>query len=134
MTTYESKVTHLHSPIEQAYATLSDLRNLEQFKDRLPSDKIQDISFTEDACHFTISPIGRVALVIVDREPNKTIKFAAENIPTEFNLWIQLLPTDTASKMKITIKIDIPIFLKPMIGNRIQEVVDTMALAISQTL
>ena len=49
-----------------------------------------------------------------------------------FNFWIQLLPTsDTASKMKLTIKADIPIFLKGMVSGPLQEAIEKIADALA---
>ena len=45
-----------------------------------------------------------------------------------FNFWIQLLPHgDEATLMRLTIKADIPIFLKGMVGKPLQEGVERMA-------
>ena len=39
--------------------------------------------------------------------------------------------TDTTSKMKVTVKADIPMFLKPMIGSKLQDGVDKIADALA---
>ena len=134
MTTYESKIQLLNSDAETAYKQLSDLRNLEKFKDLIPQDKLQDLEFEEDVCRFSVAPVGRVGLKIIDREPPKTIKFGAENSPVSFNLWIQLVQKEIGSKMKITLKADLPLMIKTMIGSKLQDMVDKMAEAISQAL
>ena len=76
----------------------------------------------------SVPPVGKVTLKIIEREELKCIKFEAENSPVPFNLWIQLLPvTETTCKMRVTVKADIPIFLKPMIGNKLKDGVDKIA-------
>lgn len=134
MTTYESKIQMLNCDAETAFAQLSDLRNLEKYKEIVPQDKLKDLKFTEDTCRFSVDPVGRVGLKIIDREAPKTIKFGAENSPIEFNLWIQLVQLEIGSKMKITIKADLPLMIKTMVGSKLQDMVDKMAEAISQAL
>ncbi len=134
MTTYESKIQMLNCDAETAFAQLSDLRNLEKYKEIVPQDKLKDMEFTEDTCRFSVDPVGRVGLKIIDREAPKTIKFGAENSPIEFNLWIQLVQLEIGSKMKITIKADLPLMIKTMVGSKLQDMVDKMAEAISQAL
>ena len=134
MTTYESKIQMLTCDAAIAFGQLSDLRNLEKYKDILPQDKLQDLEFAEDACRFSVAPIGRVGLKIVDREAPKTIKFGAENSPVSFNLWIQFVQLTEGSKMKITMKADLPLMIKTMVGSKLQDAVDKMAEAIAQAL
>lgn len=111
---------------------LSDLSNIERVKDRLPEDKLKDISFDSDSISVNNSPVGTISMRIVEREEPKTIKFESVNSPMTFNFWIQLLPTsDTASKMKLTIKADIPIFLKGMVSKPLQEAIEKIADALA---
>ena len=118
-------VPHLDKDI---YNVLSDLSNLELVKDKIPQDKIKDFEFDSDSCTITIDPIGKVRFVIVEREPNKTIKFEAEQLPFAVNLWIQVLPvSDSQSKMKITVKADLNPFLKPMVSKPLQAGLDKIA-------
>ena len=75
-----------------------------------------------------VSPIGSITFRIIDREPNKTIKFEAENSPLPLNLWIQLVSTgenETASR--ITVKAELNPFINPMVSKPLQEGVDKMA-------
>ena len=46
MATFESKVKEIPYPQEAVFRKISDLSNLEQIRDRIPSDKIQDFSFS----------------------------------------------------------------------------------------
>ena len=45
MTKFESPVKVIPFSQERVYGKLSDLSNLEAIKDRLPEDKVKDISF-----------------------------------------------------------------------------------------
>ena len=113
---------------EQVYGKLSDLNNLEAVKDRIPTDKVQDLRFDADTVSFSVSPVGRLSLRIVNREAPKCIKFEAVNSPLPFNLWIQLLPvTENECKMKLTIKAEINMFLKGMVSKPMQDGLEKLA-------
>lgn len=132
MAQFESSVKQIPYPQQSVYSMLSDLSNIERVKDRLPEDKLKDISFDSDSISVNNSPVGTISMRIVEREEPKTIKFESVNSPMTFNFWIQLLPTsDTASKMKLTIKADIPIFLKGMVSKPLQEAIEKIADALA---
>ena len=47
-------------------------------------------------------------------------------------MWIQLKEiSDVETRMKLTIKADIPFFLKPMIGDKLEKGIDEIANAIA---
>jgi hypothetical protein len=65
---------------------------------------------------------------VVEREPNKTIKFQAEQLPFGVTMWIQLVSINSAeTKMKLTIKADLNPFLKPMVSKPLQAGLDKVA-------
>ena len=132
MAQFESSIKQIPYPQQNVYNMLSDLSNIERIKDRVPEDKLKDITFDSDSISFNNSPVGTISMRIVEREEPKTIKFESVNSPMSFNFWIQLLPTsDTASKMRLTIKADIPIFLKGMVTKPLQEAVEKIADALA---
>ena len=128
MTKFESSIKLLAYPQEAVYEKLSDLNNWEKIKDRLPEDKIKQLSFTSDTLTVEVPPVGPITLQIVEKEPCKCIKFGTTTSPLPFNLWIQLLPvTETECKMKLTIGIEINPFMKAMVQKPLQEGVEKMA-------
>lgn len=132
MTKFESSVKAIAAPQEVVYEKLSDLNNLEKVKDRLPADKVKNLSFDADTLSIEVSPVGKITLQIVEREPAKCIKFATTDSPLPFNLWIQLLPTSaTECKMKITVGVELNPFMKGMVQKPLQEGVEKMAEMLS---
>jgi len=128
MSKYESGVKQIPYSQRSVYDKLSNLENIEQVKDRIPADKLSGLTFDRDTVSVDVPPVGKVTLRIIDREEPKCVKFEAANSPVPFNLWVQMLPvTDITSKMRVTVKADIPVFLKPMIGNKLQDGVDKIA-------
>ena len=110
------------------YETLADLNNLENLKDRIPSDKIQDFTFDSDSCSFSIHPVGKIRFCIVNREPPKTIKLSADQSPVEVTMWIQLKETgEQETKMKLTVKANLNMFIKPMISQPLQDGINQIA-------
>ena len=132
MTEFVSEVKTIPHDEDRIFTMLSDLSNLERIKDRLPQDKIQDFEFVSDSCSFAVAPVGKITFRIVEREPNKTIKFETTNSPVPLFLWIQLkqvAPEDT--KMKMTIKADLNPFIKPMVSKPLQDALDKIAVVIA---
>lgn len=133
MTKFESSVKQIPHPVENVYRNISDLNNLERVRDRIPEDKLQDFQFDSDSVQVSVAPVGTIKLRIVEREENKCVKFETEQSPIPFNLWIQVLPVSgTESKMKVTVKADIPFMLKGMVSGPLQDGVEKIADALSQ--
>ena len=134
MNTYESKQKQLFVSQIEAYNKLSDLKNIEPYVSAIKQqfqDKIQDISIDSNYISLSVENIN-VVFKIIDREEYKTIKFAVDNIPLSANIWIQLKEiSEMETRMKLTIKADIPFFLKPMVGDKLEKGIDEIANAIA---
>ena len=127
MANFESSVKVIPYSQERVYAKLSDLSNLESVKDRLPEDKVQDLSFDSDTLSFSVSPVGQITLQIVERDPYKCIKLATTNSPLPFNMWIQLVETaEEECKIKVTVGMDINPFMKAMVQKPLQDGLEKM--------
>ena len=130
MATFESTIRQIPYPQQSVYGMLCDLNNINKVKDRIPADKLNDLSFDADSLSLS-TPMGAVKLRIVDREEPKCIKFATEESPLAFNFWIQILPvTETSSKMKLTIKAELNPFIKGMVSKPLQEGLEKIAAAL----
>jgi hypothetical protein len=128
MTDFVSEVKTIPYNDDHIFAMLSDLSNLERFKDRIPQDKISDFEFDKDSCSFSVNPVGKLTFQIVEREPNKNIKFATTNSPVPLSIWIQLKKVEeNDTRMKITARADLNPFIKPMVSKPLQEAVDKIA-------
>ena len=133
MSKFESSIKQINYPVEAVYRNISDLSNLERVRDRIPEDKIDDFQFDSDSVQVKVDPVGVIKLRIIDREENKCVKFEAEQSPVPFNVWVQVLPvSETESKMKVTVKADIPFMLKGMVAGPLQDGVEKIADALSQ--
>ncbi|MBQ9645841.1 MAG: SRPBCC family protein, partial [Prevotella sp.] len=114
------------------YRNISDLTNLERIRDRIPADKVQDLTFSRDSVAVNAPMVGQISVNIVDREEPKCVKFGSQQSPMPFNVWIQVLPVDDqTSKMKVTIDADIPFMLKGMVSGPLKEGVEKIAEALA---
>lgn len=130
MATFESSVRQIPHSQQAVYNMLSDLSNIDRVKDRIPADKLNDLTFDADSMSIS-TPMGAVKLKIVDREEPKCIKFETEQSPLPFNFWIQILPvTDTTCKMKLSIKAELNPFIKGMVSKPLQEGIEKIADAL----
>jgi len=132
MTKFESSIKQVPYSQADVYRNISDLSNLEKVRDRIPEDKLQSFSFDKDTVSVSVDPVGQIALRIIEREEPKCVKFETAKSPVPMNMWIQLLPTgDDSCKMRVTIKADIPIFLKGMVSGPLNEAVEKIADALA---
>lgn len=131
MSKFESSIREIPHAQQKVYQVLSDLDHLARFRDRLPEDKVRQFDFDHDTLTIDVSPVGKISLRIVEREEPKCIKFETAQSPVPFNFWIQLLPvTDATSKMRLTIKADIPLMLKSMVSKPLTEGIEKIADAL----
>ena len=145
MAKYESQIKQVPYTQSAIYAKISDLTNLAVIKERfddpvvqakMPADKIEEIrkvvsqmEFTADTVSAPAGPIGgNISVQIVNREPEKCVKFSSTKSPVDFKLWVQVLPiSETASKIKVTLDADLNFFMKQMLGSHLEKGVNKFA-------
>lgn len=131
---YESKITSAPCSAQQIYRVLSNMQNLERVKDMIPKDKIQEMEIESDRVRLKVDGLAqKITIAIVDRIENNTVKFGMEGIPMEGNFWIQMKevsPVDT--RIKLTVKADIPFMFKMMVDKKLQTGLDQAAEALAQ--
>ena len=132
MSQYESSVKCIPYPQESVYAKLEDLNNIEGIKDRLPQDKIKDLTYSRDEASVNVPPLGNVTLRVVDREEPKCIKLEVAGSPIPVLIWIQIIPNgEGASKMRVVAKAEINFMLRSMIEKPLKEGLEKIAEALS---
>lgn len=128
MTEFTSQIRTIPHNDARVFAVLSDLSNMQRVRQSLPQDSVKAFTLTDDRCSFEVSPIGKIEFHIVDREPNKTIKFETTQSPVPLLLWIQLKQVaENDTRMKMTVRAELNPFLKPMVSKPMQEAVDKIA-------
>ena len=130
---FESSVKFVPYSQQAVYDNISDLRNLEKVRDRVPEDKISDFSFDEDTVSLNVPPVGEIKLRVVDREEPKCVKFEAVQSPVPFNVWVQVLPVDEQNaKMKVTVGAELNPYIKSRVEKPLQDGVEKIADALAQ--
>lgn len=147
MAKYVSNVKQVAYPQANVFNKLSDLNNFGDIKEKIadpankarineiPADKIGDVKkyiqsmdFTSDDVSMDIPGFGKLSLRIVEREPNKCVKYESVNSPVGFRLWVQMLPvTDMTSKIRVTLDADLNFFIKQMLGSKLEKGVEKIA-------
>ncbi|MCQ2058202.1 MAG: SRPBCC family protein [Bacteroidaceae bacterium] len=129
----ESNIENIPYPIGKVYSKVSDLNNIAFLADRLPKDKIQEMECTEDSVTFSVAPVGKFTLQVVEREEPKCIKISAVNAPVGLTLWLQLVATgENSCKTKATAQIDANMIMAQFIEKPIKEGLDKVVLALSK--
>ena len=133
-TKYESKITSAPCSAQQVYRVLSNMQSLERVRDLIPKDKVQEMEIEPDRVRIKVDGLAqKITIAIVDRIENDTVKFGAEGIPMDANFWIQMKevsPTDT--RIKLTVKADIPFMFKMMVEKKLQQGLDQAADMLAQ--
>ena len=123
---YESKIGQIAATDVAVFSVLSNLENINHFRDVIPKDKIQDLEVSSDRIRFRVEGLGqKITIVILEKEEYKTIKFGAENMPIPFNIWIQLKQVaEMDTRIRITVKTDMPAMFKMMFDKKMQQGLD----------
>ena len=123
---YESNIGQIAANDMAVFAVLSNLENMNHFRDLIPQDKIRELDITSDRIRFKVDGLVQlISIVIVEKEEYKTIKFGLENLPLPFNAWIQLKQVaEQDTRIRLTIKTDMPAMFKMMFDKKLQQGLD----------
>lgn len=126
MKTYESHQVTVPSDAAAIFAAASDMRNMDRLRDQIPAEVqtyVQEMTTEPDVLRIKLDGLGqKMGIRIVDRITNDTIKYGIENMPVAGNVWLQMkqiAPSQT--RIKITLKAEIPMMLATMLGPRLQD-------------
>lgn len=145
MSRYVSEVKTINAAQTNVWARLSDFSELQTLKDNMPAEMkekirqkmnnetqgkvtVSNLQFTADTASFEVQGMPIVIRIIDREEPMKCVKYKAENAPVDATLWVQLIGTAPyETKMKVTVDVDVPFFLKPMIGGKLEKIAEAIA-------
>jgi carbon monoxide dehydrogenase subunit G len=133
MAQYESSTFCIPYSQERVYAKLENLSNLEALKEKLPADKVKEFECDRDSVTADVPPVGKVTLRVVEREEPKCVKFAADNSPLPFNMWVHVIPDGAeGSKMRVVVKAEINFMLKGMIEKPLKDALEKIGEVLSK--
>ena len=79
---YESKIGQIAANDAAVFSVLSNLENINRFRDVIPQDKIKDLEISSDRIRFKVDGLGqKIAIAIVEKEEYKLVKYGAESLP-----------------------------------------------------
>ena len=127
-----SSEKEITAPQRVVFDVLSNVYNLTRLKERIPEDQLKDIVIGEDSISYK-SPMGMVTLKLVEKEPNKTIKYSTVQSPLPFDMWVQLLPiTGSQCKMRVTVGLNMNSFMMAMVKKPLTDAVEKIAGLLAQ--
>ena len=127
MALYQSKTITVNKPFEEVYGKVSDLKNLEQFRDRIPKEYAVNLECDTDYVQFRVAPVGDLLLRIVERGADK-IRLNIEKLPFKAEMSMNIgnvSPSET--NIQLVLDADIPFFVKHIVGNKLEEGMDKIA-------
>ena len=128
MTEFTSDIKTIPHSRQRIYEVLSNMENLDKVKERIPQHKVQDLAFDRDSCSFSVSPLGQLRVVVVDRNAPETIRWAVEKAPVDANIQICLSPdNENETRMQLRVEANLSFFLKPMLSRPLQEGINQIA-------
>jgi len=120
----ESKIGKSEYSDETIYNFITDFNN---FRDLIPGDQVKDWESTVDSCTFTIDPVGKTGIKIVEKDPYKLVKVSSmpDMSQYEFTIWIQIVKKEeNDTRVKITIEPRINQVLLPFVKSPLKEFAD----------
>ncbi len=127
MATYTSKPTEVKSSADAIAAKFSDLSRLQEWIDKVPAEekaKLGDVALTSDAIILKTKQVGDITLKVTERTPSR-IAFTAVGSPVSMNLALNLKALGAEStELTTSMDVDIPVFMKAMVGGTLQKAVD----------
>ena len=127
MALYQSKTITVNKPFEEVYGKVSDLKNIEQFRDRIPKEYTVNFECDTDYVQFRVAPVGNLLLRIVERGADK-IRLNIEKLPFKAEMSMNIgnvSPSET--NIQLVLDADIPFFVKHIVGNKLEEGMNKIA-------
>lgn len=136
MATFDSNATLIHGSAETVFDTLSNPENLKHLLDAVPLDQVPEdkremldgIEVTSDTISFPAGPVGKLTLRVSHLERPRLITLEGEGAPVQLDLSLKLTPvSDSTCEGIVSVDINIPMMLRPMISGPLQQLVDEFA-------
>ncbi|HZK04057.1 MAG TPA: SRPBCC family protein [Bacteroidaceae bacterium] len=129
----ENSVKNIPHPQEMVYRVLSDLNNLEIVVNRFAENEINNLEYTDETVSFSIPGVGVVIFRIVEKEPEREIKFVSDNSFIPLSLAVLIEQVDEfSSTLTLSISADINMIMAGMIRKPLKEGVEKLAQVLAQ--
>ncbi|MDR2824960.1 MAG: hypothetical protein LBB41_07175 [Prevotellaceae bacterium] len=134
MTTYSSNPKPINKSNTEVFAAFSDLTKLETLREKIAeSGQVQDFSVSTDEISFSVNVAGKVTLRIVECVPNEKIRFTLESALKNAEVQLNIKETTlTTSEITLTLTVEMPMMLKMMLDDKLNDGMDKMAEVIAK--
>lgn len=127
MATFTSKPFQVASSAASVADKFSDFTRFQGLIDSLPEAeraKVGDLALTQDSIIMKTPQVGEITLKVTERTPER-ITLSAVGSPVPMILAVDIKDlSEASSELTTSMEVDIPAFLKPMIGGTMQKAVD----------
>ncbi len=135
MATFTGKSAIIEKSAAEVAEKFSDLSRMQTVLDNLPEDqrsKVGDVELTKDKISIKTQQVGEVSFVITERSAERIV-FNAVGSPVPMNLFINLTAVaENRTELVTVMDVEIPAFLKPMVGGAMQKAVDQFGVLMQQ--
>ena len=136
MSTYKSKVYPVSAAREQVFEKLSHPEALTEKIKNLPpelQEKLHTVKFGEDSISFVVPPMGEMRMLFTERTAPSRIVIGPESSPVSFGLSINIGEgADGNATIETAMDIELNMFLRQVVGNKIEDGIDKMAQMLSR--
>ncbi len=127
MATFNSKPATVNRPAADIAAKFADLSYMQQVLDEMPADqraKVGDVTIDSDSINISTKQVGAIKLQVTERAVDHvTLNAVGSPVPMSLVINFKSISADT-TELSTSMEVEIPAFLKPMIGGAMQKAVD----------
>ncbi|MCL1867766.1 MAG: hypothetical protein FWF72_02290 [Paludibacter sp.] len=136
MTTYQSNAKSINKSSTEVFLQLSSLKNIENFQEKIAeSSSVKNLTISDNEISFDVDMAGTISLHIIETEPEKFVRYQLKSMLKDADLQINIKETSLAeSEIALSLTADLPMMIKMMLGNRLNEGIDKIAEAIAKAL
>ena len=135
MATFTSKPVIINKAAEEVADKFSDLSRMQDVLNQLSDEergKIGDIELTRDKIIIRTQQVGEISFVVSERSAQRIVMDAVGS-PVPLKLLIDLKSIEAEkTELATTMDVEIPIFLKAMVGGAMQKAVDQFGQLMQQ--
>lgn len=128
MSKYTSKAVTVNRPIDEVFSMVSDIKGFQEKLDSLPEEaraKMGDVVFTDDTITIQAQPVGEITFKVVEKKAPDLLVLESAQSPVPLQLSLHLSPeSPTSTEVKSEIDVEIPAFLRPLVGGKLQQAAD----------
>lgn len=125
----------VNRPAGEIAAKFADLTAMQALLDEMPAEeraKVGDVRLTSDEIIINTPQVGAITLRVTERSP-ELVRFDAVGapVPMAIKVTLKALSADT-TEVASEMDVDIPMFLRPMIGGALQKAADQFGALMSR--